>query len=82
MLVGFTAHKFVQHVVEVAGPSLVDGLVGQADFMYKFVEGYTLGVFGVQLWRRMGASTEEGLPGGCRWKKQFLPLIFLFANNE
>ena len=60
VVVPYTAWKFVLHACQVLGPGNVrKGFVGQSDFMFKVCwQGYTLGAFGIQVWR----WTEESRP--------------------
>ena len=53
VVVPHTAWKFVLHACQVLGPGNVrKGFVGQSDFMFKVCwQGYTLGAFGIQVWR-------------------------------
>ena len=73
LVMAFTAWRFVEQTVTVAGEFLTQGLIGQADFLFKVVwHGYALGVLGCQVYHKVG---------GC-WKKHFLPLLFILGLAE
>lgn len=82
VLITFTNHRFLQHLVDIGRDQLAEGLVGQSDFKHKVVwEGYTLGVFGAQVWRKQGAKAAH-TQKGCRWRKHFVPILFFLTHAE
>ena len=83
VVVPYTAWRFVLHACEVLGPTHVKtGFVGQSDFMFKVCwQGYTLGAFGIQVWRLKDSRFSRLAFDGYYARKPQTPLAEIESPN-
>ena len=83
VVVPYTAWKFVLHACQVLGPGNVrKGFVGQSDFMFKVCwQGYTLGAFGIQVWRWKDSRFSRLAFDGYYARKPQTPLAEIESPN-